>query len=257
MANIKTTLPILVVLIGGWWLAGAWAAGEPTAKEIIERSDDLMRGKTSYTEMSMTVTTPRYTRSFKMKAWTSGRERAFIVVLSPAREAGVTYLKIGREMWNYLPSVERTVKIPPSMMLQSWMGSDFTNDDLARADSLITDYQHRLVGEEAIDGAACWKIELTPLPNAPVVWGKIIGIIQKDGYIGRRMEYYDEDMKLTKTLTTDRLITASGRKIASHMIMTNQSKPGQKTEISYDQIRFEVPVPESTFTEANLTRGVR
>jgi len=233
-----------------------FAAQAPTADQIVERSDDLMRGATSYSEMTMTITTPRYARSLKMKAWTEGRDKAFILVLAPERDAGTTFLKLGREMWNYLPSVERTIKIPPSMMLQSWMGSDFTNDDLARADSFIVDYDHRLLGAEPINGSPCWKVELMPKPNAPVVWGKVVIWVAQDGYVGRRVEYYDEDMQVAKLLTADRIVTASGRKIASHMVMVNKKKPGQQTEVTYDAIKFDVPISADTFTQRNLTRGV-
>ena len=233
------------------------ASAEITARDIIDRSDDLMRGKNSYTEMTMKITTPRYTRTVEMKCWTEGRDKAFILVTAPARDAGVTFLKLGREMWNYLPSVERTIKIPPSMMLQSWMGSDFTNDDLARADSLVIDYEHKIVGEEQIDGADCWVIELLPKPNAPVVWGKVVVVVMKDGYVGRRVEYYDEDMKIAKVMTSDKLITASGRKVASHVVMVNKKKEGQRTEMTYHRIKFDVNIPADTFTNRNLTRGVR
>jgi outer membrane lipoprotein-sorting protein len=237
--------------------AGIASSAEWTADQIIERSDDLMRGKTSYSEMTMVVTTPRYTRSVQMKIWTEGRDKAFIFVTAPARDAGSTFLKLGREMWNYRPDIERTIKIPPSMMLQSWMGSDFTNDDLARADSMIVDYDHRLTGEVRLDGVPCWKIELTPKPNAPVVWGKIVAHVSQDDFIGRRIEYYDEDLAISKTLTADRIITASGRKIASHVVMTNDKKPGQRTEINFQNVQFDQKIPADTFTQRNLTRGVR
>ena len=255
MSRLSFRLVVFLLLTALACGSVVWAA--MTAKDIVERSDDLMRGKTSYSEMTMTITTPRYERTVKMKSWTEGREKAFILVTSPARDAGVTFLKLGREMWNYRPDIEQTIKIPPSMMLQSWMGSDFTNDELSRADSMIVDYTHEIVGEEQIDGVDCWKIELVPKPNAPVVWGKIVTYVSKDDFIGRRIEYYDEDMNVAKTLTADRVKVASGRKVATHVVMTNHKKPGHKTEMTFDQIKFDVKIPSVTFTKRNLTRGAR
>lgn len=232
-------------------------AADLTAKDIIEKSDDLMRGLSSYSEMTMKVTTPRYERTVKMKAWTQGRDEAFILVLSPAKDAGVTFLKLKREMWNYRPDIENTIKIPPSMMLQSWMGSDFTNDDLSRADSFIVDYKHRIVAVEQYDGVPCWKIEMTPKPEAPVIWGKVVSWVSQGDFIGRRTEFYDEDMQLSKVLAADKVITASGRKVASHVLMINKKKPGNQTELTYDKIAFDIKIPAGTFTRRNLTRGVK
>jgi len=215
MMKRTTILAAALALLLAATLTGQ--AAEMTAKDIIEKSDDLMRGLSSYSEMTMKVTTPRYERTVKMKAWTQGRDEAFILVLSPAKDAGVTFLKLKREMWNYRPDIENTIKIPPSMMLQSWMGSDFTNDDLSRADSFIVDYTHRIVAEEPYDGVPCWKIELRPKPDAPVIWGKVVSWVSQGDYIGRRTEFYAEDMQLSKVVTADRGSTAAGRRVASHV----------------------------------------
>lgn len=251
MATIAAAVAVLLVA------SMAGQAADITAKDIIERSDDLMRGINSYSEMTMKVTTPRYRRTVKMKVWTAGRDKAFILVLSPAKDAGVTFLKLKREMWNYRPDIERTIKIPPSMMLQSWMGSDFTNDDLSRADSFIVDYTHKIVAEEQYDGVLCWKIELLPKPDAPVIWGKVVSWVSQVDFIGRRTEFYDEDMQVSKLLTADKVITASGRKVASHVMMVNKKKVGQQTELFYNQIKFNIKIPAETFTRRNLTRGVK
>ncbi len=235
----------------------AASAQEPSADEIIKKADDLARGASSYAEMTMKVATKRWKRTTKMQAWTQGTEKSFIVVLQPAKDKGTTFLKLGREMWNYLPKVERKVKIPPSMMLQSWMGSDFTNDDISRADSMITDYTHKIVGEETIDGKPCWKIECIPHENAPVFWGKVVIIVQKDGTIYRRMEYYDEDMQLAKAMSLDQIKETSGRRVPTRYTMTNNKKPDNKTVLIFDKLEFDIKIPDSTFTMQNLSRGGR
>jgi len=251
--------------VKSWWVVAslallAWtvgAAAEPTAKEIIEKADDLMRGETSFSELTMKITTPRYERELSMKSWTAGRDKAFIVVTSPAKDAGVAFLKEGRQMWNYLPNVERTVKIPPSMMSQSWMGSDFSNSDLSRADTFIVDFTHAIVGTEEVAGQLCWKIELNAKPDAPVVWTKILVWAAKDTYIMVRAQYFDEDGQVARTFEADRIVDAGNRRVATHWVMTNHKKPGNRTEMTFDKIQFDLKIPPDTFSTRNLTRGAR
>ncbi|MCB9476968.1 MAG: outer membrane lipoprotein-sorting protein [Deltaproteobacteria bacterium] len=236
----------------------AYAAEESiTADRIIKKADELARGETSYSEITMRVTTKHWDRQMSLKSWTKGTEKAFIVITAPARDAGTTFLKRGNQMWQYLPKIERKIKIPPSMMLQSWMNSDFTNDDLARADSMVTDYEHKIVGSEVIDDNEAWKIESIPHEDAPVYWGKLVSLVQKSDFVLRRTEYYDQDMELTKVLSLDDVKTIDGRHIATHYVMDNKSKPGNKTILDFDKINFDVKVDEDTFSEGNLTRGGR
>lgn len=252
-------LSIGLAILGSLLLlvAVAAVAAEPTVEEIIAKSDDLMRGDTSYSELTMKIVTPHFEREVRMKAWTQGRDKAFIQVLAPAKDAGVTFLKLGREMWNYLPNVERTVKIPPSMMSQSWMGSDFSNNDLARSDTMIVDYTHRVAGEENVGGDLCWKIESTAKPDAPVVHDRIVSWVAKGSYVVRRAQYFDEDNRVAREMTVDQIVTVGGRKIGSHMVMTNAKKPGNQTEMWFAKMQFDLKIPPDTFTQRNLTRGVR
>jgi len=236
-------------------LAASAAAGELTASQIIEKADDLTRGASSYSEMTMKVVTPRYEREVRMKGWTAGRDKAFIVILAPEKERGVTFLKQGRMMWNYLPDVERTIKIPPSMMSQGWMGSDLSNNDLSRADSLIVDFEHRLAGEETMLGDACWKVELLTRPDAPVEWSKVVIWVAKDTFIMRRAEYYDEDEEIARVIIVDRIVEASGRKVGSRMVVENKVKEGHSTTLLYDKIEFDVTIAPGTFEKRNLTSG--
>ncbi len=232
-------------------------AGPPDPVKIIEKADDALRGKSSFSELTMSVKTKRWERQYTMKSWTEGREKSFILIMSPKKDTGTTFLKLKSEMWQYIPRVERKVKIPPSMMLQSWMGSDFTNDDLARDDSIITDYTHKLLGEEMIDGKPAWKIESIPREDAPVFWGKLISFIQKDKNVFRKQEFYDEDMVLSKVMMLDRLKDISGRTVPMRMTMTNTKKPGNKTVMVFDKMQFDIKIPKGTFTQRNLSRTGR
>jgi len=255
---VRNYLPLILAAVMALTVAAtSTSAQDLSAAQIVKKADDLARGETSYAEMTMKVETKRWKRTTKMKAWTKGNEKSFIVISQPAKDKGTTFLKLGREMWNYLPKVERKVKIPPSMMLQSWMGSDFTNDDVSRADSMIVDYTHKIVGEEMIDGKPCWKIECIPHEDAPVFWGKVVTVVQKDGFIYRRTEYYDEDMRVVKVLSLDNIVKTGGRRLPTRYTMINNRKPANKTELIFDKIEFDMKIPDATFTMKNLSRGGR
>ncbi|MDD4033648.1 MAG: outer membrane lipoprotein-sorting protein, partial [Bacteroidales bacterium] len=147
---------------------------ETDIREIVRKSDEKFRGKSSTGTFSMTIQRPSWSRTLSMKSWNLGTEYSLIYVTAPAKEKGQVFLKRNNEMWNWVPSIERMIKIPPSMMMQSWMGSDFTNDDLVKESSIVNDYTHKLIGEETIEGYTCYKIKLIPLEEAPVVWGKVL-----------------------------------------------------------------------------------
>ena len=169
------------------------AAFAQDIKEIIRKSDEKFRGTSSEGEMTMIIERPTWSREVTMKSWSLGNEYSLIYITAPAKEKGQVFLKREKEMWNWVPNIERIIKIPPSMMMQSWMGSDFTNDDLVRESSIVHDYTHNLLGEEIIDGYNCYKVELIPLDDAPVVWGKVIIWVSKEEYYWLKSEYYDED----------------------------------------------------------------
>ncbi|MBT7994102.1 MAG: outer membrane lipoprotein-sorting protein, partial [Bacteroidetes bacterium] len=166
MKKIAFTLIICTIALSG--------AIAQTALEIIEKADAKHRGISSYGEMSMTIVRKNWTRTVEMKSWTKGSDQAMIYITSPVKEKGQVFLKRGKEMWNWMPSIDRMIKIPPSMMMQGWMGSDFTNDDLVEQSSSVKDYKHTLLGKSKVREVLCYKIELIPKEDAPVVWGKII-----------------------------------------------------------------------------------
>src|SRR5690606_4965456 len=176
-------------------------AQEWSAEEIIQKSEDNLRGGNSFAEMKMTIVRPDWTRETIMKSWSKGQDLALILITAPARDKGIAYLKRDNEIWNWQPRIERTIKLPPSMMSQSWMGSDFTNDDLVRESSLTSDYNQKLLGTESINDLECYKLELIPLEEAAVVWGRLLMWISKDHFMQVKTEFYDEDGFLINTMT--------------------------------------------------------
>ncbi|MDD8018534.1 MAG: outer membrane lipoprotein-sorting protein [Bacteroidota bacterium] len=226
-----------------------------TAEGIITKSEDLMKGASSKGKFRMTITTPDFTRTMEMDSWWVGDEKALMVITSPRREAGNKTLKVKNELWMYLRNTETTIKVPPSMMLQSWNGSDFTNDDLVRESSLVRDYFLKILAEENIDGELCWKLELTPRPTAPVVWGKIIHWIRKKDYIPSTTEYYDEKGTRVRTMHYSDIKRFGKRSIPSKWIMINDAKPGHQTEFEYLDVQFDIKISDRIFSFQELEKG--
>jgi outer membrane lipoprotein-sorting protein len=224
------------------------------AKEIVKKADELMRSKSSYSEMTMTIVKPSWSREMSMKIWALEPDYALIYLTSPARDKGTVTLKRKNEVWNWLPSAQKVIKIPPSMMLQSWMGSDFTNDDLVRESSIVEDYNQKLIGEEKVNGYDCYKIEMIPKPEAGVVWGKIIIWISKEKYQEIKADYYDEDGNLVKYFVGSDEKKMDGRNILTHWEMIPKDKPGNKTVMEYSEINFNYDVEQSFFSEQNMKR---
>ncbi len=164
---------LTLVLLSLANLHGLYAQGL-SADEIIKKADEKNRGLSSQGTLTMTVIRPDWTRTITMNSWSKGRDYSMVLITAPAKDKGQVFLKIKTEMWNWVPSIDKTIKIPPSMMLQSWMGSDFTNDDLVKQSSIVVDYTHKLLGKEKVRDQECFKIELIPLPDAAVVWGKVL-----------------------------------------------------------------------------------
>jgi outer membrane lipoprotein-sorting protein len=224
------------------------------ATEIVKKADELMKAKSNYSEITMKIIKPDWSREMGMKVWALEPDYAIIYITDPARDKGTVTLKRKTEVWNWLPSAQKVIKIPPSMMLQSWMGSDFTNDDLVKESSVVNDYSHKLLGEENIDGLDCYKIELIPKPDAGVVWGKIIAWIAKESYLEPKVEYYDEDGFLVKVFIGNNIQKMDDRNIFTHWEMIPEDKPGNKTIMDYNEIQFNIKIDESFFSEQNMKR---
>ena len=213
-----------------------------------------MRGSSSEATITIEIVRPSYSREMIMRSWSKGNDLALILVTAPAREKGTIFLKRKKEVWNWLPSIERTIKLPPSMMSQSWMGTDFTNDDLVREASIADDYDHSLLGEEPLGYGPCYKIQLIPKKEAAIVWGKVILWIEKKDYLMLRAEYYDEDGKLINTMIGSDVKKLGDRLIPARMEMIPAEKPGNKTVLIYSTLKFNKKIDDSFFSTQNMQK---
>jgi outer membrane lipoprotein-sorting protein len=225
-----------------------------TPEEIIRKSEDMYKGKTSKGIFTMIVTTPEYSRTVKMQTWNDGNDKALIVSLEPKKEAGNKLLKIGKELWSYLKNTETTMKLPSSMMLQSWNGSDLTYDDMVRESDMVDDYNIKILQEENIGGELCWKFELKPKPDAPVVWGTIYYWIRKSDNLPALIQFYDENGVKHRTLKFEDIKKMSGRVIPTKWIIINNKKTGHSTEFIYNEVEFDINIPSRIFSYRELEK---
>ncbi len=243
---------ILLILFIGFLIPVR--AQQLTAKEVMIKADNLQRGKSSKSEMKMAVIRPKWTRTITMKSWSLGREYSMTLITAPAKDKGQVFLKRGSEMWNWVPAINRMIKLPPSMMSQGWMGSDYTNDDILKESSIVVDYDHKFIGEENISGLDCWKIELMPKEDAAVVWGKVIKWISKKEYWQMKTEYFDEDSELIRTEIASNVKQYGDRKLPSHIEIIPADKPGHKTVLDVLSAQFNIKIDEGFFSQQNMKR---
>jgi outer membrane lipoprotein-sorting protein len=243
---------LYLILVTSLILSGVTLAQDAT--EIVRKMDEKMRGESLRAEVTMTIVRPDWSRQVTMESWSRGTEYSMILITAPARDEGTAFLKRGNEIWNWVPSVGRTIKMPPSMMMQSWMGSDFTNDDLVRESSAVTDYDHELVGEETIQGYECYKIEMKPKPNAPVVWTRVDIWVSKEEYLELKAEFYDEFGELINVMNGMEVKEFDGRMIPSKMEMIPMDEEGYKTILEYKSMEFNENIPQSFFSVQNMRR---
>ena len=227
---------------------------EDDGKEILRKADAKLRGTTAITEMSIKIVRPSWTREMTMKSWSKGSNMAMVLLTSPIKEKGIVFLKRDKEIWNWIPNIDRNIKLPPSMMGQSWMGTDFTNDDLVKESSMINDYVHKLMTDETVEGRLCWKIEMIPLPDAAVVWGKVYTWIDKEEYMQLRTEFYDEDDILVSTMNASEVKTLGGKLLPTKLVMEPQEEKGKKTIMTYHSMEFDKPLEDRFFTTQNMKR---
>ena len=229
----------------------ARAQTDPRVLEIIDEVDRLMRGESSAGVMRMEIDTEHWSRALEMRIWSLGTEHSLVRVESPAREAGTATLMVENEVWNYLPNVDRTIKVPPSMMLGSWMGSHFTNDDLVKESRLIEDYDIVISHEGPRDGEDVWEFTLTPKPDAPVIWGRIEQQIRKRDRMPLWANYYDEDGTLVRTMNFSDFKVMGGRTLPARMIM-EPTDGEERTVVTYLELEFDVGLDEDFFSLRNL-----
>ena len=257
---------VLGVAIAG---PGAAAELEPApadidVEDVVDRAEASMRGDRTYCKCEMTVSSPRLAsdRKVAFESWNDGPgKRSFIRIHEPAKDSGSGFLKLHPNLWMYVPRVERTIRVPPSMMLQSWMGSDFTNDDLVRESSEVEDYDHVLLGvdpgSEKSGGRRSYVVEYRPHENAPVVWGSIVAWIDAELWAPLFQEFYDEEGEKIREMRFSEVREVDGRNVPHRWSLTPLDKPGHQTVVAVEEIRYDLDIDESVFTMRNLKRGRR
>lgn len=233
--------------------ATAIQAQQLSPKEIVRKADEKFNGEISgFSVMTMTIIRPSWQRSVEFKSWSSGKDYSLTLITAPAREKGQSFLKRKTEMWCWNPAISRLVKLPPSMMSQGWMGSDYTNDDLLRESSVTDDYTHEAGENEMIDGKNCYKIILKAKENAGVLWSKQIWWVDIKDYILLKAELYDEDGYLVRTEKASALKTFDGRILPSVIELIPADTQGNKTILTISEMKFNMNMDESFFSQQNM-----
>jgi outer membrane lipoprotein-sorting protein len=222
-------------------------------KEIVRKMDLNMNGDNSYSEMTMQTVRPRYTREISLKAWSMSEEYQLVYITEPARDKGTAFLKRGKEMWNYVPSIDRTVKMPPSMMSQSWMGSDFSNDDMVQGISIVDDYTHKLLRSETIGKHDCYVIEMIPNPDTPVAFSKVIQWVSKEHYLPVKVENYDDRNVLASTINFSEIKKFGSKNFPTIMELIPADKKGHKTVLTTHKMDLNIKLETSFFSMQNLS----
>ena len=245
-----------VMLLAAHAFAADW-----TLHDIVDRANKALRGDSSHGHMAMTIVTPNWKREMEVEGWNHEREYAFIKILGPAKYKGNITLRRKTEMWIWMPKVERTIKIPPTMMHTSWQGSDFTYEDIVKADSVVKDYDHKLLKKTPEKDRVVYEIEGDPKPDAPVVWGKIIlkVAVYGEGEQAEAVPLQEKDFSerggLERTITFSDIKRMGGRLLPARLECVPENKPGQKTTIQYSELTFDVPLTEKFFSLGRLERG--
>lgn len=242
------TLRALCVIALGLILLSASNVFALDLRELIREIEDQHTGRSSRTVMNMQVKTTHWERNLEMNAVSLGRDHFLVRIQEPAKEKGVATLKVGQEVWNYLPKVDRVIKVPPSMMGGSWMGSHITNNDLVKAAKIDQDYNFDLLEETD----ETWRINCIPKAEAAVVWGRIVYLVEKARRVPLTVDYFDEDDVKVRTITFDKVKEIDGRQVPMRMAVQPLEKPQESTVMHYRELEFGVPVDKSFFSLRNL-----
>ncbi|MEH6548940.1 MAG: outer membrane lipoprotein-sorting protein [Pseudomonadales bacterium] len=237
----------LMIFIG----FSALSHGEPDAREIITKAMDHWRGVSSYGEMTMIIHRPDWQRTMSMKSWSKGSKHSLVRVTAPAKDAGNGSLLKDNNMWTYTPKINRVIKVPSSMMGQSWMGSDLSNKDIAKSTDIIDQYDHSLLESREEEGHTTWIIQSVPHEDAAVVWGKEIYHI-RDDMVMLEQQFWDQDGRLVKAYKANEIKALGGRMVATVMRMQEVDKPGQWTELRVLDNQFDIELSDNLFTLSNL-----
>jgi outer membrane lipoprotein-sorting protein len=244
----KAAIGLLIAAL--LWAQPAHSA-EDTARDLIRKAMDHWRGLTSHSRMTMTIHRPDWERRMTMESWSKGDKRSLVRVIEPKRDAGNATLLNDNSMWTYSPKVNRVIKVPSSMMSQSWMGSDFSNKDIAKSTDIIDQYDHSLTATEERDGHLYFTVTSVPHEDAAVVWGKEV-IVVRDDYVLMEEQFWDQDGVLVKSLQTLEVAVMGGRPVARVMRMGKLETPDEWTRLTADHIEFDLDLPDSLFTLSNL-----
>ncbi len=226
-------------------------SGSRDAKDIVRDAIDHWRGTTSQGAMTMTIHRPDWERSMSMQSWTQGEKRSLVRVTAPRKDRGNGTLMDGNKMWSFSPKINRVIKVPSSMMSQSWMGSDFSNKDISRADDIVEQYDHTLLSEAQIDDHVAYEIQAIPHEDAAVVWGKEVLVVRDDNVLIEH-RFYDQDGELVKALRTLEIGQMGGRTVAVQQRMEKADAPDEWTEIIVDFVEFDIELNDNVFTLSNL-----
>lgn len=247
-----TVLPLL--------LAAAACAAELDVRALVDKANKALRGDSSHGKLVMTIENPEWKRSVEIEGWNKDRTLAFIVIRAPAKERGNTTLRRKTEMWLWLPKVERVIKVPPTMMHSAWQGSDFTYEDIVKADSVVKDYHHTLLSTRKEEGRTVYRIQGDPKPDAPVVWGKVISEValyhDTDEVVPLLEEDYSERGELIRTVTLSDIRVLGGRRVPARLECVPAKKKGQRTVLQYQFLEFDVPLEDSFFSYSRLQKAV-
>ena len=250
---MKSTISVILFLIVHFPGLNILSAQQITATEIVRKTDEKLNGETTgYSVMSMTIIRPAWQRTVEFRGWTMGDDYALTLITAPAREKGQTFLKRKNEMWSWSPSISRLIKLPPSMMSQGWMGSDYTNDDILRESSVVDDYTHTIEGEEDIFGRQCYKVKLVAKPDAEVLWGHQLWWIDKKEFIVLKAELFDEDGMLVRTEYGKEMKVLDGRFLPTVIELIPADSPGNMTVLKIIEMKFNVRIEESFFSQQNM-----
>jgi outer membrane lipoprotein-sorting protein len=266
--HATTTSTWLLPVRSGWAIASAivvalvWIVGDPgviaqsplSARQILDRVDDLYRGESSHGQVTMTVTTAHWTRTLEIEFWSKGKTESLFRILAPPKEAGTATLRAANDIWNYLPRVKRVIKLPSSMMSAAWMGSHFTNDDLIKESRMADDYTYEVTFEGSRAGRAIVEITCRPKPQIAVVWGKVIVAVDRDRFLPREIQYFDESQALARTLTFSDVAKLGGRELPTKLTVVPADKPGESTVLHYQSLQFDVPLDDQFFSLRTLQR---
>jgi outer membrane lipoprotein-sorting protein len=250
---MKSRVEVIFILLVQGFSLNALFAQDLSATDIVRKTDEKLNGElTGYSVMTMTIIRPAWQRTVEFKSWSMDVDYALTLITSPAREKGQTFLKRKNEMWSWNPAINRLIKLPPSMMSQGWMGSDYTNDDILRESSVVDDYIHTIEGEEDIDGRMCYRIKLLAKDDTGVLWSHQLWWVDKKEFIVLKAELFDEDGLLVRTEYGKEIKILDGRLLPTLLELIPAENPGNKTVLKIIEMKFNIKLEESFFSQQNM-----